>query len=181
VAPLGHDMLWPGIAAVLIAVGALQTAPDWDSGSGTEQWVVMAGAGTVAVTALVALALQRGSLTIVDAAGAVAIGLAAIGYAYAPPEDDMTSRLLGGIIVLGAALWAVNLGQTGPQRVGKKTGLAAFGLEVIYLYVVTLGTLMDTALAFLVGGVLFIGLAYGLVRIDRRLAGKPDKPEEATP
>jgi uncharacterized membrane protein len=141
----------------------------------------MGAAAMIAVTALVALALTRGGLTIVDAAGAVIIGLAAMGYAYATPEDEMMARLIGGIIVLGAALWAVNLGQTGPQRVGKKTGLAAFGLEVIYLYVVTLGTLLNTAAAFLIGGLLFIGLAYGLVRIDRRLGAKPEQPAEATP
>jgi uncharacterized membrane protein len=181
VAALGHAMLWPGIAAVLLAVGALQTAPDWDHGSGTEQWIVIGGAAMVAVTALVAFALTRGGMTIVDAAGAVIIGLAAMAYAYAPPVEDMPARLFGGIIVIGAALWAVNLGQTGPQRVGKKTGLAAFGLEVIYLYVVTLGTLLDTAAAFLIGGVLFIALAFGLVRLDRLLGGKGDKPAEATP
>jgi uncharacterized membrane protein len=181
VAALGHAMLWPGVAAVLLAVGVLQTAPDWDYGSGTEQWIVIGGAAMVAVTALVAFALTRNGMTIVDAAGAVIIGLAAIAYAYAPPAEDMPARLIGGIIVIGAALWAVNLGQTGPQRVGKTTGLAAFGLEVIYLYVVTLGSLLDTAAAFLIGGVLFIALAYGLVRLDRRLGGKGGKPAEATP
>jgi uncharacterized membrane protein len=170
IAELGHAMLWPGIAAVLIAVGVLQTAPDWDYGNRTDQWVMLGGLALIGVTALVAVALKRKGLTIADAAGAVLIGIAAMAYAYLSPEGDLESRLAGGVIVLGAALWAVNLGQTGSQRVGKKTGLAAFGLEVIYLYVVTLGSLLDTALAFLAGGLLFIGLAYGLVRIDRRLA-----------
>jgi uncharacterized membrane protein len=170
IAELGHAMLWPGIAGVLVAVGALQTAPDWNHGGIDDQWVIMGGLALIGVTALVGLALARKGLTLIDAAGAVVIGVAAMAYAYLSPNGDLEARLAGGVIVLGAALWAVNLGQTGAHRVGKKTGLAAFGMEVIYLYVVTLGTLLDTALAFLAGGFLFIGLAYGLVRLDRRLA-----------
>jgi uncharacterized membrane protein len=178
-AAIGYAMLWPGIAAVLIAVGVLQTAPDWDRGDGGDQWIILGGLALIAVTALAALAWQRRGLTLVDAAGAIAIGLAAMAFAYMPPGDQMAARLIGGIIVLGAAVWAINLGQSGPQRVGKKTGLAAFGVEVIYLYIVTLGTLMDTAAAFLVGGILFILLAYALFRVDRRLSHKPDAVPEA--
>jgi uncharacterized membrane protein len=178
-ADFGHAMLWPGIAAVLMAVGVLQTAPDLDRGEGAEHWILLGSAALIAVTALVALAWQRKGIALVDAVGAVAIGLAAMAFAYAPPEDDTLARLIGGIIVLGAAVWAINLGQSSPQRVGKKTGLAAFGIEVIYLYVVTLGTLMETATAFLGGGVLFIALAYTLFRIDRRLSRRRDKAEAA--
>jgi hypothetical protein len=39
---------------------------------------------------------------------------------------------------------------------------------------------MDTALAFLLGGILFIALAYGLFRIDRRL-GRGGETAEASP
>ncbi len=172
IAELGHIMLWPGIAGVLFAAGVLQTAPEWGYGydGAVDEWFVIGAIAMLGVTVLVALALTRKGLTIVDAVGAVVIGVAALAYAYLSPQGDMEARLAGGVIVLVAALWAVNLGQTGVHRVGKKTGLAAFGIEIIYLYVVTLGTLLDTALAFLAGGVLFIGLAYGLVRIDRRLA-----------
>jgi uncharacterized membrane protein len=180
-AAFGHAMLWPGIAAVLLAVGVLQTAPDWHTGTGDEQWIILGGVALIAVTALVVLAWQRKGITAIDAIGALAIGLAAMAFAYAPPESDTLARLLGGIIVLGAAVWAINLGQSGPQRVGKKTGLVAFGIEVIYLYVVTLGTLMDTAAAFLGGGILFIALAYVLFRIDRRLSRKPLVPVEVAP
>lgn len=178
-AALGHDMLWPGLAAVLLSVGLLQTAIDWDATIGAYQWPMLAVAGAIIATLLAAIAYWRGGITIIDAVGAIVIGFAAIGYAYILPSDEMTARAIGGVIVLGAALWAINHGQTGPHGVGKATGLAAFGVEVIYLYVVTLGTLIDTALAFLVGGVLFIALAYGLFRIDRRLARKLAMSAEA--
>lgn len=180
-AAFGHAMLWPGIGGVLLGVGILQTALNNVSGNeAIARWLLAAGMAMLFVGVLVTIARQRGGITAVDAAGAVAIGLAAIAYAYFQPEERLVQRLIGGIIVLCAALWAINNGQTGPQHVGKTTGLAAFGIEVVYLYVVTIGTLMDTALAFLVGGVLFILLAYGLFRIDRRL-GRRGGAEEAVP
>lgn len=178
---LGYAMLWPGIASILLAVGVLQTAPDWQSSSGANQWLILAGAGVITATLLSAIAWRRGGMTIIDFGGAAAIGVAAIGYALFLPSDPLTYRLIGAVIVFGAALWAINLGQSGPQRVGKKTGLAAFGIEVIYLYIVTFGSLIDTALAFLGGGVVFIALAYGLFRIDRRLAGNATTITETRP
>ena len=39
---------------------------------------------------------------------------------------------------------------------------------------------MDTALAFLTGGILFIALAIGLFRIDRRLGRQPGPAEKAS-
>jgi len=143
--------------------------------------VPIAIAVMAAVAVLAVVAWRRRGISTVDAAGAVAIGLAAIAYVYFQPEEQMAARLIGGIIVIGAALWAINNGQTGPQRVGKTTGLVAFGIEIIYLYVVTIGTLMDTALAFLVGGVLFIALAYGLFHVDRRLGRGGAIAGEASP
>lgn len=181
VAAFGYAMLWPGIGAMLLSVGILQTAADEVFHFETiERWVLIAALAMVVAIVFAGIARQRGGITTVDAAGAIAIGLAAIAYVYFQPEERLESRLIGGIIVLGAAFWAINNGQTGPQRVGKTTGLAAFGIEIVYLYVVTIGTLMDTALAFLVGGVLFIALAYGLFRIDRRL-GRRDETAEASP
>ena len=182
VAAFGYAMLWPGIGAVLLAVGILQTAPDDRfTDMTTDQWVPIAIAVMAAVAVLAVVAWRRRGISTVDAAGAVAIGLAAIAYVYFQPEEQMAARLIGGIIVIGAALWAINNGQTGPQRVGKTTGLVAFGIEIIYLYVVTIGTLMDTALAFLVGGVLFIALAYGLFHVDRRLGRGGAIAGEASP
>jgi uncharacterized membrane protein len=62
----------------------------------------------------------------------------------------------------------------------KTLGLVALGVEVVYLYVRTFGTLMDTALAFLVGGVLFMALAWGLYRLDRFLGTRTAAAKAAT-
>jgi uncharacterized membrane protein len=172
-AALGHTMLWPGIAAFLVVAGIVQTATFWgETAAESRLALALCALGMIAVAALSAIAVVRRGARPIDAAGAVVVGVATIALSYWEPEHEMAGRLAGGIVVLAAALWAVNMGQTGPQRVGKSTGLAAFGAEVIYLYVVTLGTLIDTALAFLLGGVLFIALAFGLYRLDRRLAAE---------
>jgi uncharacterized membrane protein len=55
---------------------------------------------------------------------------------------------------------------------GKGLGLTVFGLEIFYLYTVTLGTILNTALAFLVGGALFIALSVFLFRLDRHLSAR---------
>jgi uncharacterized membrane protein len=77
---------------------------------------------------------------------------------------------VGGALVLAVAAWAIHLGQADSYRAFRVTGLALFGLEVLYLYIRTFGTLLDTALAFLIGGILFIALAFILYRLDKQLA-----------
>ena len=75
-------------------------------------------------------------------------------------------------MVIVMALWLVSLGQTGAVPGAKSVGLAVLGIEIVYLYVATLGGLFYTAIGFLLGGVLLIGLAWGLYRLDRFLAGR---------
>ena len=106
------------------------------------------------------------------------IGIGAIAFALWDPPGELESRLAGGAIVIIAALWVTSLGQ---EHRGKTLGLVAFGAEILYLYVVTLGTQFDTALAFLGGGVLFIILAYGLFRLDRRMGRRAAPPAAAAP
>ena len=100
----------------------------------------------------------------------IVLGLGAIGFALFLPAEELTAKLAGGALVIAATLWAVTLGQSGTHPIGKSIGLAAFGVEVVYLYAFTLGTRLDTARAFLGGGGLFIVLAFVLYRIDRILA-----------
>ena len=135
--------------------------------------------------ALAALAAARRSLSALDAGAIAVIGIVAILFALNVPSAELWGRAAGGAMVLVAALWAVNLGQTGVAGSGKATGLFALGAEVVYLYAVTFGSLMNTAVAFLLGGVLFIVLAWGLYRLDRHLAkrtaGEPAPAPEASP
>ncbi len=168
IAALGRDMLWPALVAILVGLGIEQTIGHPAAG---ERTMVTLAIVTVAVAvALAALAAARKSLAALDAGAVALLGVAAILFALNVPADEMVGRMAGGVMVIIAALWAVNLGQTGVAGSGKSTGLFALGLEVVYLYAVTFGSLMNTAVAFLLGGVLFIVLAWGLYRLDRHLA-----------
>jgi uncharacterized membrane protein len=168
VGALGAAVLWPGLFAILVTVGLLQLAEKpLHAGEASE---VAALVATGAAILFAAFAYGRRLLTLLDLGAVVVLSLAAIAFVHFLPEPDLARKVAGGAIVVLATLWAVTLGQSGHHPIGKSIGLVAFGLEVIYLYIFTIGTLLDTALAFLVGGVLFIALAYVLFRIDRILA-----------
>jgi uncharacterized membrane protein len=173
-AALGRTMIWPGLVVLLLSVAVLQTTMHWSHfiRGGEREWINVAGAGVLIAVVLAALAFTAKRVTLLDAIAVAVIGAAAIAFAIWQPGDTFEGRLAGGLIVVVAALWAVSRGQTGRDGIGKTTGLVFFGIEVLYLYSVTLGTILDTAVAFLVGGVLFVVLAFVLFRIDRRLAAR---------
>ena len=182
VAALGDAILWPGLFAILLTLGILQLAetPTVNESDLLIHILITMGAAI----AFAGLAFLRKYLTLVDLITVALLAAVATAFALSVPTDDLTQRLAGGIMVIVASLWAVSLGQSGRHPIGKIIGLFAFGCEIIYLYVFTLGTRLDTALAFLVGGVLFIVLAYILFRIDRILARRAIAPEptaEVTP
>ena len=174
---LGEAMLWPGLLAILVAFGVLQFA---ETPSVGEQPALIAALAALALAVILSVAayLQKG-VAVIDLVAVAILGIGAVGYALATPQDEVVQRLAGGILAMIAALWAVSLGQSGKHPIGKVIGLIAFGLEVIYLYVRTLGTILDTAIAFLLGGLLFVALAVLLYRIDRMLT-RPAASAEGT-
>ena len=172
IAALGYDLLWPSLAGVLGGLGWLQVTVFWSDTATSRGWLPPAIACVAVAVLLGGVARRLRGASGFDLTALAILGPAAVAFAALDPPDDVASRLLGGVLVLGASLWSISLGQTGIRPIGKKTGLALFGLEVFYLYAVTLGTVLDTALAFLVGGLLFIGLSFLLVRVDRRLAAR---------
>ncbi|MEO8668935.1 MAG: DUF2157 domain-containing protein [Bauldia sp.] len=172
---LGLDMQWPALAAMLAALGLEQTVGLWGDTHQAQAWVMPAFILGVAAVLLASYGYMRRSLSAIEPIAVAVISVAAIGFALWTPPSDLQERLAGGAIVLVAALWVTSLGQTAQHR-GKTLGLFAFGAEILYLYVVTLGTQIDTALAFLAGGVLFIALAYGLFRLDRFMTRRADPP-----
>ena len=72
-------------------------------------------------------------------------------------------------IFLALAIWLLMYGQTSDDRGLVVIALLAFGIEVIYLYVETLGSLLDTSVFFLLGGVLLVALSFGLETFRRFL------------
>ena len=178
-AALGRDAQWPALAATLIGLGIEQAADHPSVGEQTLTTLTIVL--VVVAVALAALAAARKSLALLDAAAIAFLGVAAILFALNVPAAELWARAAGAAMVLVAALWAVNLGQTSTVGAGKSTGLFALGAEVVYLYAVTFGSLMSTAVAFLLGGVLFIVLAWGLYRLDRHLARSGTNPSAASP
>jgi len=183
---MGEEFAWPSLAGLLVSVGALQAVVLFGETPDGGAWVSIGAACVAAATALAFLASRRDRhVSPLQAVAVGAIGTAVIAFALVHGEDGMTSRLVAAALVLAAALWVVGLGHTGRDQVGKKTGLAAFALELLYIYTVTVGTMIDTAVALLVGGGLFVGLAFLMVKTDRWLKrwaepadGRPaaDKP-----
>ena len=166
---LESDLMWPALGAFLFGVvmlqGAVLAGPD--SGRG---WLLPTGLSVIVATGLAVLARARRGLSDLDVIAVCALGIGCLLSALLLPPETFASRLFGGCLVLLAALWAVTLGQSGRQPGAKPVGLVMFALESIYIYGVTLGSVLDTAFALLLGGVLFIGLSTALFRLDRRLS-----------
>lgn len=168
---MGHDLLTPALGGFLLATGFLQIALEIDRGSHDTVWIAIAVGSLVTALVLAGLAQQRGALRFLDVAAVAVLGAAVIGIGMWQDPGDFAGRLAAGTVVILGALWWISLGHAG-HPIGNKLGLFAFGAEVLYLYAVTLGSLIDTALAFLVGGFLFIALAFLLFRLDKRLAAR---------
>lgn len=172
-AALGADLVHPALASAIVGLAFLQTGGLMGANRGAQTAPALLAAVLVGVAvALGLVAAARGRLGRAEVGGLAGIGACAVLLAALPIWASFSGRLLGAAIVLAAALWTVWLGQEGRQAGAKRLGLTAFGLEVAYVYVVTLGTMLDTALSLIVGGLLFIGLALLVVRINRALAAR---------
>ncbi len=79
------------------------------------------------------------------------------------------------ILMLAIAIWLVNFGLEVRSAKIVNIGLFSFGVEVLYIYVKLFGSLMDTSLFFLLGGVVLIALAFGLEKMRRKLSHYQDK------
>ena len=115
---------------------------------------------------LAAAALWRSALGVPDAV-ALALSLA---WIWLFPWLPRTALLpwLAGAAVLAMSLWLVGYGQRRHSPYIERAALAAFAVEVLYLYVHTLGGILRTSLFMLIGGVLFIAVAWFVMRLARR-------------
>jgi uncharacterized membrane protein len=170
IAALGSDLRAPALPSLLVALGFLQIAPRLDADGAWQTWHFLALLGLGAAVASGAAAWKARTITALDLAAAVALGGGAVIYALWLSGDGFIPRFLGSILVLAACLWTVSLGYRGLHRGGRSLGLTAFALEVAYIYALTFGTVLDTALALLGGGALFLFVAFALFHIDRRLS-----------
>lgn len=171
-ASLGADLGAPALPAFLLALGFLQIAPRLDASGSWETWFSLATLALGAGAAGCMVAVRAGVLGPFDAATAAALGAGSLILARWAGGAGFLAQLLGCALVLSACLWTVSLGYRGIHRGGRSLGLTAFALEVAYVYAITFGTVLDTALALLGGGALFLLVAVALFRIDRRLSAR---------
>jgi len=136
----------------------------------------MTSPGAAMVTIVVSLVIvgllafhghRRGVLQLVDVA--VLAGLA-IWFGGLWGTAPFAEFWLHAAMLFAVFVWLIGLGQRREDNFMVGLGLLAFGIEVLYLYAETLGTLLDTSLFFLIGGVLLIVLAFGLEMLRRRLS-----------
>ena len=80
-------------------------------------------------------------------------------------------------VFLGLTIWLLAFAQKRDDQLLVTIALIAFGGEVLYLYIETLGTLLDTSLFFLLGGVLLVALSFALETFRRFLKRRDQKRE----
>ncbi len=166
---LGSDLLVPALSAVLLALFALQVVPLAETPDRRLDWLPFACLGALVPVGLAAFALSRTRASRTDLGAVVLLAGGSLALAALSPEDGFMARLAGGALVLLGGVWVAALGHEGRNGFGSRTGLVAFGAEAVYLYTITLGTLLDTAVALFAGGLLFIAVSYALLRFRRRL------------
>ena len=163
---------WYGSVGVLRHVGlrrwALESVP-------FGMWVVIVGAF---VTTLVSAALvrQRGTLHRPQLAGiavpAIAGYMLVVLLAAEHPRSSLIPFAIANVLLFGALVGFVVVGILTRQEALVNLSLVVFGIAVITRYIEIGGGMFGTAVSMMVGGVLFIGLAWGLERVRRTLLSR---------
>ncbi len=165
--------------AFLLRLAGIEDFSHSDANTDNQMWMVANIALLVLTIGLALLAWRQNSLRKIDIVALAIAGVFPFFIAYAFGANLVSVHSLGVAVaaaafVIGLAIWTIDYGQNRHSRTAVNLGLAAFGFEVLYLYFATFGTLLDTALFFLTGGLLLIGLGWFLnmlrVRLVRREA-----------
>ncbi|MBZ0217623.1 MAG: DUF2157 domain-containing protein [Fimbriimonadaceae bacterium] len=144
-------------------------------------WIVSNLALMVLAIGASLLAMRAQVLRLVDTMAIAVATLLPFMVAYGLVTNMMNSKGLGlaivaAIFVIGLAIWAIDYGHNRQSQAAVNLGLMLFGFEVLYLYFETFGTLLDTALFFLIGGILLIALGWLLNRLRLRLTEREALP-----
>ena len=173
--------------AVQVAIGADRpVVPSGQSGQ-SGHWLVgrldtlLPIATAILAVAAVAWSVAEAALARRDAAVLVATVAVTLACALLGLSGPSAIAILAAAC-FGLAVWSINLGQRRDHRAAINLGVAAFGVEALYVYFKTIGSLLDTALFFLAGGVVLVLMAVLLERLRRRLVGGDGAaPREQSP
>ncbi len=179
-------LLWPELFDLWRSL-RMQLPPE--KLSGVPMWLFHAAAVLAIGAALAGVALRRLAWWEAAVPVLLAAWLSLMANAPGAPimredgvniEWPMHSLLFSRWAVFGMALlfslWLLGLGLAHEMRAVWRLGLVLFGFTVFVLYVITIGSLLDTASFFLGAGLLLLALAIGGWRFlrweERRRAGE---------
>lgn len=95
--------------------------------------------------------------------------LVGIGMVQVEMIDNFGPMLVSTLIAFGGIVAAL-LMRGRQSRLMRWIAYAAFTIELAFLYLVTLGTMIDTAGLFLFSGVALAAVAYFIIRVERRIS-----------
>ncbi len=156
---------------------------------GSFGWLPLTGVLLIATLGLLVMAWRGKLLRSLDLGMFAAIVCGTLVYALISSPDifgadgwlitKQTHKFLAtwiyGGIFLTMLIWLLSFGHRRGSDLYVWAALAVFAIEVLYIYFSIFGSLLETSLFFLVGGILTIGLAFFLYRLHQRLEG-PDMP-----
>ncbi len=168
-----------GLVALLILLFVLQVSDiQGYIKRGTFQidniWMYSLGLLLSALVIGIATSVTRGSMTKSDGLICLITGVAVpayyiLYYTYGLTLNQLVMSWSYALAFLLFCVWAAGWGQRHHSRTIVTIALITFGAEVLYIYFETLGSLLDTSLFFLIGGLLLIGLGVLLHKIHQRL------------
>jgi len=189
VQPLGRPYQWIGAMTVLVLLYVMSFEGWYGPFGGRPEglragWLatVPFGMGTVLTVAVVAtvtsivLLWERGDFDRPALAGiavpAVAGYLLVALLASAPYRSTLVPFALANVLLFATLVGLVVVGILTRQGALVNAALVFFGIAVITRYIEIGGGMFGTAVSMMVGGVLFIGLAWGLERVRRTLLSR---------
>ncbi|MDO8289094.1 MAG: DUF2157 domain-containing protein [Parvibaculum sp.] len=160
---------------MLIAFAAMATFQLEDGYGGTGiLWYALALVALSAVGALAFSEVAAQRLSMRNYGGLAALGIGALVYPLVAQHDGY-NLLFYAALFLTLSVWLVAYGTARNHRFAINAGLVAFAGECLYLYFQTLGTLLNTAAFFAIGGILLIAGSLILPKLRRRLVASTEE------
>jgi len=170
-AVLAHNTCGYGVKAAVAALGVWIVSLGYLLNQGHAHLLVLAiGAGIVAG----GIAVQQGAPRFAEAGrvmlvlGFAVATMALFGMQFVDSPTLLALLLLAAVAIL-SAIAAIAWGLKTHDLTLSRTGYAAFFLEVVSLFVKTVGTLIGSSLFFVVTGAGVIGLAVLAYVLDKRM------------
>lgn len=194
---LGTGLLgyWAATVSLLMAWTLQFSLMELSETASDQRWADIAGtqspsflipafisAGVISLLTGLRLVRQRIPLSLGAAIILASVSTIALPFLARIGGPDLVFALRLGV---GALIYAVSItlilqGQSSQKGFLGGLGIALFILQTLYIYTVLFGSLMNTAVFFLVGGLLLIGLSMGLTRLQRRMSDREQAQETSS-